>query len=265
MKVPLFSINLALVGTMVFLVWDTTNTWLFTTDVPVEESSAIITKQQEPEQESEQKKKRKHLRYYAMIGKNNLFRPEREEWKAPPPPPPPKKPEAPPPPPEPEAPPPPPPLPNPTLDGIIILSETNKIALMKGSHREGGSSNADTPAQPTSNSRRPPRIRRPFRPVSSYGRIVTEEVKRYHIGDEVSEMTVENILEDHVVLKRTSGEKVEIFLRTEEKTAKQVASGIQAKTPPPRNPVTKKPPSRRSSRFRRRSSRRPTRLPAGAQ
>jgi hypothetical protein len=261
MKVPLFSINLALAGTMVFLVWDTTNTWLFTTDVPVEESSAVITKQQEPEQKSEQKKKRKHLRYYAMIGKENLFRPERQEWKAPPPPPP-KKPEAPPPPPEPEAPPPPPPLPNPTLDGIIILTETNKIALMKGSHREGASSS--TPAQPTSNQRRP-RIRRPSRPVSRYGRIVTEGVKRYRIGDEVSEMTVENILEDHVVLKRKSGEKVEIFLRTEEKTAKQVASGIQAKTPPPRSAVNKKPPSRRSSRFRRRSSRRPTRLPAGAQ
>lgn len=257
MKFPLFSINIVLVGTLAFLVWDTTNTWLLTTDLPVDETTAIA-KQSKPEQESRQKKKRNNLRHYAMIGKKNLFRPEREEWVAPPPAPPPK-PKAPPPPPEPEEPPPPPPLPDPTLDGIIILTENNKIALMKGSHREGGSSNPAPPAQPHSRFRG--RSRRGSRPASNYGRIVTEDVKRYRIGDEVSEMTIENILDDRVVLKRKSGERVEIYLRTAEKTAKQVTNSIKETAHPTRSAGTNKTPPSRSSRFRRRSSRRPRRIP----
>ena len=254
MKIPLVPINLALVGVIVFIGWDATNTWLM--ELPLEEDTPITAKQEEKKEEKTQPKKRKHLRQYAMIGKKNLFRPERKEWKAPPPPPP-AKPEPPAPPPEKVEPPPPPALPNPTLDGIIILSETNKIALMKGAHRE--SPPASTTPATKSRFRGRSRGRSASRRSSRPGRVVTGKTNRYRIGDEISEMTIENIVDDRVVLRRKNGEKVEIFLRTEEKTARHVADTIKEikkGTAPTRRSGTKTAPRSRSSRFRRRSSRR---------
>lgn len=256
MKLPLVPINLALAGVIFFIGWDTTKTWLL--ELPLEEDTPITAIQEKKKEEKNQPKKRKHLRQYAMIGKKNLFRPEREEWK-PPPPPPPVKPEPPPPPPEKEEPPPPPALPNPTLDGIIILSETNKIALMKGSHRESPASASKTSATKSrfrGRSRGRSTTGRSTRP----GRVITGETGRYRIGDEISEMTIEDIVGDRVVLRRTNGEKVEIFLRTVEKTARHVSDAIKEikkRATPARSTGTKTSPRSRSSRFRRRSSRRP--------
>jgi hypothetical protein len=133
------------------------------------------------------------------------------------------------------------------LDGIIILSEDNRIALMKGSHRE---TTAPPPPQPIMSRYGRGHGRQPaFSPV---GRIITEEVKRYRVGEEVSEMTIENILPDHVVLKRKNGEIVKIYLRSEEKAAKEAAT--PARNPAAGNVPQSRPPISPRRSFRRRSS-----------
>lgn len=235
---------------MIYWGWNIVNTWFMPKDRLYQSPEKVIM-HGEPIKKEKKKVKRKPLRHYAMIGKKTLFRPEREEWE-PPPPPPPEKPKPSPPPAEPTPPPPPPPLADPILDGVIILSETNRMALMRGSHREERTSTRGNSSR--FNQRRHSRTR----PTRKSYKVIKDEAKFYHIGDEISEMLIEQILEEKVVLKRKSnGEKVEIPLRSKEKVAQQSAKSVQKK--PPTRPTGKRTPPRRSSRFRRRSLRRRTR------
>lgn len=196
--------------------------------------------------EKKTKARKKPLRHYAKIGKKTLFRPEREEWE-PPPPPPPAKPKPSSPPVEPTPPPPLPPLADPILDGVIILSDTNRMALMRGSHREENASIKRNSSRFRRNGRRHSQTRSTR---NSY-KTVKDEAKFYRVGDEISEMIIEQILDEKIVLKRKSnGEKVEVPLRSKEKVAQQSAKSAREK--PPTKSIRKRTPSRRSSRFRRR-------------
>ena len=255
MKKHLFLINLALVGAIVFWGWNTVKTWVLSEDVLVEKTEPTITEPKETREKKTQQKKRKLLRNYALVGKETLFRPEREEWTPPPPSPPPPPPPAPAP-VEEQPPPPPPRLPDPILDGIIILSEDNRIALMKGSHRESSGSVADTPSRFRTRGRRGRRNRRSISAAIA-GRVVTDKINRYRVGEEISEMTIEEILDDRVVLKQKDGKIIEIFLRSEEKTAKQITATPKTKKTTPK--LGRQKTRRRRSPLSRRRSRKPKR------
>lgn len=149
---------------------------------------------------------------YTPVAEKDLFRPEREEWQ---PPPPPEED-------EPEIKPTPypqfpgqkqPEVKDPTVHGIIIIGESKKIALMQGWSRE----------EPQQRTRKIPIGNGQFREVPLPpvpGKVVMDKVKAYHIGDEISESRIVDILPETVVLERESGERYEIILREQIKLDK---------------------------------------------
>ena len=142
---------------------------------------------------------------YDLIADKDLFRPERTEWVAPPPPPEPPPDQQ----PKVEIPQYPeernrPGMKKPTLYGIIITKD-KKSAIMKGSVREepqkrtrkvrlGNGEVRDVPLPP------------------GPGRITDDKTKTYHVGDEISESQIVDILPDRVVLSK-NGEEYELLLR----------------------------------------------------
>jgi hypothetical protein len=136
------------------------------------------------------------LSSYDVIGKQNVFRPERREWKPPPSPPPASKKPAPrarke---PEPLAP---PPLPDPALMGIILEEDGEKLAIMQGHRREKA-------VVATRRGRRGVRRNIP-------DRIVADRVRTYHEGDTISEGVILEIQEDKVIIEK-EGRKIEIAI-----------------------------------------------------
>jgi hypothetical protein len=153
-----------------------------------------VMKQPETEDVSSEKKgdkgKRVSAGAYDVIGRQNVFRPQRREWTPPPPPPASPKP-------VPEVkkepePPTPPPLPDPAVMGIIVEENGERIAIMQGHRRE----------EIAVRSRRRGRI-----PV----RIVADKVGTYHEGDTISEAVIVEIQEDKVIIER-DGERIELAL-----------------------------------------------------
>jgi hypothetical protein len=156
--------------------------------------------------------RRDSLKMYNVIGEKNVFLPQRQEWTPPPvvaapskPGPVPDK--------EPEPPPPPTPLPNPTLMGIIMEEDGEKIAIMQGHHREEVEARATTPS----------RFSRRIAPRAIPDRIVADRIKNYHEGDTISEAVIVEIHEDKVILDR-DGERIEILIGNK--------SGQSAPAPP---------------------------------
>ncbi|MGA1866996.1 MAG: hypothetical protein ACMUJM_00465 [bacterium] len=177
---------------------------------------------------------------YALIADKDLFRPEREEWY-----------------------PPPPPeemgeelevsssiygrgrnlqeLPKPTLSGIVIIGENKKYAIMQGHVRE----EVEIPE----NAKGKSRIRRP--PRQPRLRIKQDKAKPYHIGDEVSEYQIVDILANAVIIEK-NGVKEELLLRQDltiaglneqgEQEAGNMQGFPQAGFPPGYNPQIPLPP-----------------------
>ncbi len=138
------------------------------------------------------------LASYDIIGKKNVFRPQRKEWTAPPPPKRVKrvkKVKSKPAPPPPDLP---PPLPNPAVMGIIVEDDGTRIAIMQGHKRE------DVVVR--SFSRR--KTRRRQKPRS---RIVADKIGTYHVGDSISEAVIVAIEPNKVVIER-DGKEIELIL-----------------------------------------------------
>ncbi len=143
------------------------------------------------------KVKQVSLKDYAVIGKQNVFRPQRQEWTAPPPVPvKPKAPEVIPKDPEPL---PPVPLPDPAVMGIILEEDGERIAIMQGHRREKVEISASS------------RRRRRRAPRQMPDRIVADRMKTYHEGDTISEAVILEIQENKVIIER-DGEKIELVL-----------------------------------------------------
>jgi len=161
---------------------------------------------------------------YDLIADKDLFRPERTEWL--PPPPPPETSEQ----PKMEIPQYPeernrPGMKKPRLYGIMIIKD-KKSAIMKGSVREeaqkrtrkvrlGNGEVRDVPLPPVP------------------GRVADDKTKTYHIGDEISESQLVDILPDRVVLSK-NGEEYELLLR-ESNTAQNPQIPGQESVPPQNN------------------------------
>ena len=149
---------------------------------------------------------------YSVIPKKSLFRPQRKEW-TPPPPPSPKK----------KAPPPPPKkkrtIPLPQLFGTVIAGKT-KIAIMQGYIREG-----DIPIfKEVIISGRKTRI--PLPPIK--GKLVKEKMKRYYVGDVISDVKIVDIKQDRVLVE--DGKEIkEILLKgkAKQKEGKNESSSKQ--------------------------------------
>ncbi len=171
------------------------------------------------------KARRISLKDYAVIGKQNVFRPQRREWTAPPPVPVKSKPPA--------VikkvlePLPPAPLPDPAVMGIIMEEDGERIAIMQGHRRE------KIEVRMSSRSRR----RGPPRRIPD--RIVADKMKTYHEGDTISEAVILEIKEDTVVIEK-DGEKIE--LRLGNKSSERVPSSIKRSVTRKNRPWT---PSRR--------------------
>jgi hypothetical protein len=161
---------------------------------------------------------------YDLIADKDLFRPERTEWVPPPPPTEatteqpkmqiPQYPE------ERNK----PGMKKPTLYGIMITKD-KKSAIMKGSIREdpqkrsrkvrlGNGEVRDVPLPP------------------GPGKITDDKAKTYHIGDEISESQIVDILPDRVVLSK-NGEEYELLLRESKATRNAQGPGQEAGLTPP--------------------------------
>lgn len=149
---------------------------------------------------------------YDVIADKNLFRPQRTEWL----PDLPEKEES-----EKEK----KPLPTqrnqaamkePVLYGIMIRRDS-KSALMKGSIREEAKERFREVRLGSGQVRKVPLPSRP-------GRIVPDKVRTYHVGDEINDSLVVDILQDRVILSK-NGEEYELLLREPSRLAAKNAPG----------------------------------------
>ncbi len=216
----IFWINLGLFAIVFLLGLNVYKTW-FSVIKGEWKEPVFVSAENIPENEAmfgEEKASKSALYTYDVIADKNLFRPERTEWLPPPPD-------------EEEskkkekskstksnqkA------LKEPILYGIMIRRD-KKSALMKGSIREKAKERFREVRLGNGQVRKVPLPSRP-------GRVVPDKVRTYHVGDEINESIVVDILQDRVILSKND-EEYEILLREPSRLAAKNAPGPDQESP----------------------------------
>jgi len=215
----IFWINLGLFAIVLLLGMNVYKTW-FSVIKKEWKAPVFVSAENISENEvmfGEEEASKPALYTYDVIADKNLFRPERTEWI--------------------------PPAPDeeeskkkekskstkrnqkalkePILYGIMIRRE-KKSALMKGSIREEAKERFREVRLGNGQVRKVPLPSRP-------GRVVPDKVRTYHVGDEINESIVVDILQDRVVLSKND-EEYEILLREPSRLAAKNTPGPDQKS-----------------------------------